>query len=100
MSNLSGVWLLVVLYKKNSLLSTAKALNEFYFIPDLNIEKKVIWKNKINETESLTAKQLSEKCFELLINKIKEKPKLTETIPGGRYVVKDKIVNAWGEEIE
>lgn len=102
MSSLSDVWLLLVFYKKNPLYNgmfTTDAIEQIYFVPDVNNEQKMVWKNKQNEADTFTANQLSEKCFENLIKKITEK-KLDETVPGGRYFVNGKFVNANGELIE
>ena len=76
------------------------AILRLHFNPDLSPDGQLIWKEQENSSLNLSAEGICEKMFDLLINEINKKSPLDETVPGGRYLVNEQFVDAWGNPIE
>ncbi|MCA1622468.1 MAG: hypothetical protein LC768_01885 [Acidobacteria bacterium] len=93
----------IVLFKKKHTFGgyfNTDLINGLYLVPDINFEKQVVWKDKENDSEIYAAKEVSEKCFDLLIVELEKKKPVDETDVGGRYIVDGEEVDAWGDPFE
>lgn len=92
----------IILFSKRPLpqgqgLFSTALIKGFSLKPDVDKEMKTIWRE---QNETLTSQQVIEKAFELLLKEIEKGPPLSETVPGGKYLVNDELVDAWGEPID
>lgn len=76
------------------------AITRIWLKPDISPDDQVIWRDKENNSTFLTAEEVCEKLFSLLIDKISEPLPLDESVEGGRFSVDGQIVNAFNEPID
>lgn len=96
----SNISLKIWLFKKHEGGFNVDSISRLYLKPDLTLDGQVVWKDEENAFSILTAEDVCEKMFDLLIDQINKKPALDETIEGGRFLVNSQFVDAWGNPIE
>jgi predicted nucleotide-binding protein len=98
-----NLYLEIILFKKiqtqQAGIFTTDLIARTTLKPDISKEKEIYWRFEGDDRGKLTAKDVSEECFDLLIAQIQKKPPLDETAQGGRYIVDGVEVNSSNEPV-
>jgi hypothetical protein len=96
-NSVSNIYLEMILVKKIPMpqqqgVFTTELITKLTLKPDIDFNKEVVWNDTNHKVSNLTAREVAEQFFDLLIGYLNKNP-------GGRYSVNGVLVDANGEPI-